>query len=219
VSHITNVHQITLEGERGTYSFSDLSNGRHDLSIIHSFKPKKDPDANETVYSGTLLAYQQPYSVVTGITWMHGSGPEYKPDRTKLFKQDSTLGFVTAIPTLSTLTAQNATFNYTGVAFDSTNNIQEGTLDYTVNFGSREGQGSITGLASTGTIDLQAAQLDNRGVIRGDAHFADVLASAQQGKYELSFFGPDAEEIAGFIYDRTSTNFLGENHIIFAGQR
>jgi len=43
--------------------------------------------------------------------------------------------------------------------------------------------------------------------------------------YQLAFFGPNAEELAGVVYDPepdrfpTRESFLGESEIIFSGQR
>jgi len=208
-----------LEGKEGEerYSFSNLPLGRSDLSIFRSYGKSDD---NPTIHTGSLLVYQQPYSVVMGHNWSDGSGPGYHPNDRRLLEAYEPLGLLTPLSAFLALHAQNITFNYTGVAFDRT--IEQGTLNYTMNFGTQEGSGSITGLSSTGTIDLQAASLDmgDNGIIKGNAFFRGISPSQQDAKYQLSFYGPNAEEIAGVIGDADpSNNLIGKTEIIFAGER
>jgi len=209
--------QTTLDGKTDTYNFSDLANGRTDLRISRSYK-----DGQETTnYSGTLLVYQQPYSVVTGVTWTTGSGSRVEDDYLNVFYGDITVGLATPTSAVTELRTQNAIFDYTGVAFDGGN--EQGILNYTVNFGTQEGQGSITGFSHTGRIDLQAEQLrqdiDESWFINGDAYIEKAPSDKQQARYLLSFFGPNAEEVAGEVYELMDGGFLGYSGIIFAGER
>jgi len=215
-------YEITLRNGTDTYTetynfFTELPNGLSDLAIIQTHE-KTDNKDNElpTTYSGTLLVYQQPYSVITGVTWIDGSGPEYNADNLRLFHDRGSFGFSTPVPALSALVAQKEIFNYTGVAFDR---AQPATLNYTMDFGKREGQGSITTLDRTGPIDLKAAQLNSDWVIKGDARLVDISASQQDAKYELYFYGPRAEEVVGKVYDTSIHDSLDNSDIIFAGEK
>jgi len=205
------IYQATLDGKTGTYNFSNLPNGQSNLSINSS---EQNSQGQTTNYSGTMLVYQQPYSVVTGVTLTGGSGPEFETDDVGVFFSDEVLGFATPLAARAKLIAENAIFEYKGVAFDGK---EEGTLNYTMLFGQRMGHGSITGFARTGAIKLWPAQLTNDGFIRGDALLEGVPSNKQDTKYELSFFGPNAEELAGYVYDDLNGNFLGDSEIIFAG--
>jgi len=167
-----------------------------------------------TCPTGTLLVYQQPYSVVIGATWTQDSGDEFEPDELNIFDAEDALGFSTPATALSALIAQNAIFTYKGSAFDGQ---EEATLDYTMNFGQRQGFGSITGFARTGLITLAPSTFFNDGSILGEAHIEKAPNS--ENSYELSFFGPNAEELAGEVYDRRDDGLLGESEIIFAGKR
>jgi len=206
------IYQFTLDGKTGEYNFSDLPNGVTTLPISMSYQTER---GNSAVASGTLLVYQQPYSVVIGETWTQDSGDEFEPDELNIFEAGAILGFSTPATALSALTAQNAIFDYKGSAFDGR---EEATLNYSMNFGQRRGSGSIAGFARTGLITLAPSTLRNDGMIRGEA----IIENARTEpliRYELSFFGPNAEELVGEVYDPTEEGLLGESEIIFAGQR
>jgi len=151
-----------------------------------------------------------------GATWTQDSGDEFDRDELNIFEAEDALGFSTPATALSALTAQDAIFTYKGSAFDGR---EEATLNYMMDFGRREGSGSIAGFASTGLITLRPSTLRNDGSVRGDAHIEKAPVTEPLIRYELSFFGPNAEELAGEVYDPTEKGFLGENEIIFAGKR
>jgi len=211
-------YRYNIDGKTGEYNFSDLPNGRTYLPVHMSYESK---DGVMGTASGTMLIYQQPYSVVTGITYTQLSGEAFEDDETGIFFTEEPQGLSTPNTALMAFVAQDAVFEYKGIAFDGK---EEGTLNYTMLFGERKGHGSITGFAHTGEITLWPAQLTNDGFVRGDARL-DKDTSRNSVKYELSFFGPNAEEIAGYVYDQDTSNrqgnkgILGENEIIFAGER
>jgi len=203
--------RTTLAGKTGgEYNLSDLPNGTSRLPFSETYGDAQ----GTTTYSGTMLVYQQPYSVVIGSTYTQGSGAEFRPEDLNGFWGGEARGFSTPAAARQTLTNQNAIFWYKGVAFDGK---EEATLNYTMLFGQRTGHGSITGFARTGHIDLNPATLENDGSIRGKARI-EKAPGGQDIRYELSFFGPNAEEIAGDVYDMFSDGFLGDNDIIFAGE-
>ncbi|WP_455483818.1 factor H binding protein domain-containing protein [Haemophilus parahaemolyticus] len=89
---------------------------------------------------------------------------------------------------------------YNGVAFDAK---KQGQLKYTVNFTERKGSGAITGLDHIGDITLHEADLYKSASagnmkIKGTAVANDWQnEGGVTGNYNVDFFGPNAEEIAG----------------------
>ncbi|EKY08951.1 factor H binding protein domain-containing protein [Neisseria sp. 23W00296] len=91
------------------------------------------------------------------------------------------------------------TANYKGSAFAEAGYCKKdyGKLDYTVDFASKTGQGSITGLPGKQDITLKQAQLrarpDNTSGFDGNAKSKDF----GDGSYSLSLYSPKAAEIVG----------------------
>jgi len=204
------IYRYTLDGQTEEYDFSSLSNGSTELPISMSYQTEQGAAATA---SGTLLVYQQPYSVVTGVTWTQDSGGE---GNLGIFYADDPLGFSTPVSTFTDLIAQNAIFDYKGVAFDGQ---EEATLNYTMDFGQRTGSGSIAGFTRTGLIDLRPAQLRSDWYIRGEAHLEKAPELEPDSAYEVYFFGPNAEELTGNVYDPKEDGLLGGSEVIFAGKR
>lgn len=163
--------------------------------------------------------YNQKYSVVTGN--YHKQDAEYKEfeyyyedgdDRnaspryryvnrartTENYDVNDARGFKTPVDKFPT--EGKATYN--GVAFDAK---KQGELTYTVNFAERKGSGEITGLDHIGDITLQEADLyksasEGNMKIKGYAVANDWQnEGGVTGNYNVDFFGPNAEEIAGKI--------------------
>jgi len=216
-----NQYKFTVDGKTGEYNFSDLPNGRTDLPISLSYQTVQGAAATAT---GSMLVYQQPYSVVTGETWSQDSGDNFENDELGIFYATEIVGFITPASAITELTNQNAIFDYKGVAFDGQ---EQGTLNYTMNFGTRKGSGSITGFTRTGSIELSPSNKFITGATINGTH-VDILVGGSVRlekvpeendlKYKLSFFGPNAEELAGKI-DGHGQSILGKNDIIFAGKR
>jgi len=212
---------FTIDGETGEYNLSSLPNGRSNLPISMSYRTEQGAPATAT---GTLLVYQQPYSLVTGLTWTQDSGDRFDDDVLGFFLGIfSPLGFYTPGSVLAGLNAQNATFDYTGMAFYGQ---EEATLNYKMDFGAQQGSGTIAGFASTGLINLLPSSffdLDN-GNLWGEALTENAPKTPEGGpllRYRLDFFGPNAEEIAGIVLEISSPVeiYTDGNAIIFAGQR
>ena len=162
--------------------------------------------------------YNQKYSVVTGN--YHKQDTEYKEfeyyyedgdDRnsspshyryvnktrtTENYDVNDARGFKTPVDKFPT--EGKATYN--GVAFDAK---KQGQLKYTVNFTERKGSGAITGLDHIGDITLHEADLYKSASagnmkIKGTAVANDWQnEGGVTGNYNVDFFGPNAEEIAG----------------------
>lgn len=192
---------------------------RYALSTTHSYKiDGKSYAANEKAdfskypvnqisninieinsVTGIMKLYQQPYSVVIA-TNLGGT-----------FEVNDYIGLETktsAIPTTGSAT-------YTGKAFDRS--ADSGTLSYTVNFAARTGSGQITNLTTNHgatPINLNNGSISG-GRISGTATGGSISGS---GDYELKFFGPNAEEIAGKVTNIGGSG-ITNNDIGFAGKK
>jgi len=213
---------LSLNGKTGEYNFSELPNGHTDLSMSMSYQTVQ---GNAATATGTMLVYQQPYSVVTGEIWTQDTGDHSKNYTLDAFYFGEILGFTTPAAAVTTLTNQNAIFEYKGLAFDGK---EQGTLNYTMNFGAKKGSGSITGFTRTGLIDLLPSNLFVNGakingtqvdILIGGSVQLEKAPQENNLKYNLSFFGPNAEELAGSLYDVKNDGVLGDDEIIFAGKR
>ena len=96
------------------------------------------------------------------------------------------------------------TYQYEGVAFSQD---ERGKLAYSVNFDDRTGSGSITGITEAGNITLDKGSITARSFTNVDnttitgSGIASTASSEKlgSGTYQLGFFGPNAEEIAGAV--------------------
>jgi len=164
--------------------------------------------ANREIESGVLEIYKQSYSAVVGAQLHRTNQPNSNPGD---FHVRSAQGeFTRTLPTQGII-------NYQGRAMAGSDN-HEGRLNYQIDYGTRKGHGSITGLAGFGNIDLQEGDLtpnqnQNTGheLIAGDA----VSSTLGEGRYQLGIFGPQANEIAGKAHFRHQLN----KEVGFAGGR
>ena len=218
-------YQITIDGK--TYKvgekvdISALPNGfsQHGYSIKDAAY-LSDGVVHKEDYVGTLQVYQQPYSYVLGnllrAQIRNNSGVEEPINQ---FTVDGVGGLATATDKIP----KAGMFTYNGIAFTKG---QQGQLSYAVNFDQSVGSGVITGLADTGKITLNEGRISNQSI--GGINQVGVTATSiseklGSGKYQLGFFGPNAEEIAGVVHhdqfiDKGAT--LPDDYDVgFAGQR
>ena len=217
------IKQITVNGQvlqSGEYSFSELQNGLSNLAINVDYGDAAD-NLSDATAKGNLYIYQQPYSVVIGGVFTQDSGPFVGPGSFGVHYVDDIKGLNTASTVIDNLAAEG-TFTYTGVAF---NGQGVGNLTYGVDFAARTGSGQITGLLETGTINLQTAGIADLNLefvkgmgIAGKADFAND--PGKDINYQLGFFGPNAEEIAGKTsYQFDADNTAGISEVGFGGKR
>lgn len=176
-----------------------------------------DKFTTTTTYSDI---YNQKYSVITGN--YHKQDREYQTfeyyyeDGDDRNSSPSHFRYVNSTQTTENYNVNNAQgfkapvdkfplegkATYIGVAFDAK---KQGELTYTVNFAERKGSGEITGLDHIGDITLQEADLyksasEGNMKIKGTAVANDWQnEGGVTGNYNVDFFGPNAEEIAGKI--------------------
>ncbi len=195
-SQVKQAKQYSVSASNFQFNGTNYNGGdKVDLSDTTKFPNNTVSTVPVTIngLSGSMKIYNQPYSVVIGSN-LAGN-----------FMVRDYVGLDTvthgAIPS-----AGNAT--YRGSAFSKNSN--SGVLVYTVNFTTRVGDGTITGLSGHGTVDLINAPISGSG-ITGSAN-----SSLGSGNYDLKFFGPNAEEIAGKV---TGIGADANNDIGFAGKQ
>ncbi|AGH37643.1 factor H binding protein domain-containing protein [Bibersteinia trehalosi] len=136
--------------------------------------------------------YNQPYSVVTALEverkgWENGKYID-KSDKTITVKGLKT----EKLPTEGKATYEGKAFNYHGDTGHS-----GGFLTYNVDFTNRTGSGRVEGdwgmyiLLDKGSIEKNSISSTTHQYY-GNSHYVD-------GKYQIEFFGPNAEEISGKI--------------------
>ncbi|PJG85136.1 factor H binding protein domain-containing protein [Conservatibacter flavescens] len=131
--------------------------------------------------SDTTKIYAQEYSTVVGRDTSMANG------------YDGSLTITTIEGTETKVLPQEGRANYVGKAFIGigANTNDEGSLSYDVNFTERKGSGTITGIERYGDVLLNEAPIVNVGIA------GTATSSSETGNYELKFYGPNAEEVAG----------------------
>lgn len=153
---------------------------------------------------GYVRVYNQTYSAVVGDKTLYYIGKFGKytasEDNYQIF---DVVGVHT---TKEQLPNNQAT--YKGIAFDD--HEQGGKITYHVDFANKTGSGEITGLERYGKISLHQGSIrnltneDQEWVVYKDNN-QGIKSAATSEKigdvrgYELLFFGPNAEEISGFV--------------------
>lgn len=199
------IHNIVMTVNNKKYHIGnkviDISNlplGLNNLKYqIQSTQTRLSNQTRDNHFAiGAMRLYKQQYSVIAGQNL----------EKLRSIKQgkltlgdneywvDDAQGQLTPFEQLP----QTGKFTYNGSAFTAT---EKGKLTYTVDFDKGEGSGSISGLNRFGDISLHkgelkkitAGPLENGGEILGQA----TSANHHKGYYDVTFFGPDSEEIAG----------------------
>lgn len=176
--------------------------------------PAKYKTEQET---GTVKVHHLPHSIMIGsqlIKLFHDNkevDPKTQYSSLYAFEAGSAFGELTKPEIVNKM---SGSFQYKGVAF---NGSGQGLLNYHVDFSKKTGSGQITGLKEHGNITLHQAAISNT-IDPRELHGNEtkVLAGIE-GKvsgsnlgsnptYHLGFFGPKAEEIAGYIETQVKKN-------------
>ena len=183
----------------------------------------------ETREKGTMYLYQQPYSVViatlpTEYQYDGKSDPKGRLGKENTFQVKLVSGLPTSDDVIKSL---NGKATYQGKAFANFGKgVETGELTYAIDFDSKKGSGSITGIDSTGKITLKEGSigsaspfnpLSTAGRVKG------ISSSAETEKmkayyYYVSIFGPKAEEVAGYVTGSRNSK-EGEWHVGFGGEK
>ena len=181
----------------GDIDYATLGNGLKRVDVVETASANINGQTHNVTRNSKLHLYQQPYSIVTFMQTTGGQVGSLGKIEKGEFKSSYFLGQAT-----ETLPSAGS-FNYKGVAF---NEKEQGKLDYTINFDTKKGAGSISGLNQTGKITLHESNITkiwdygfekytHYGVEEGKA------TSEKQGNitYDLGIFGTNADEVSGTV--------------------
>ena len=157
-----------------------------------------------TSSGGSIRAYRQQHSIIAGYLGAERTIGKDNDGKDIKIREPMRIGLVTGSPT-QTL-PETGKYTYSGQAFGDSGT---GRLNYQVDFNTRKGSGSITGIEETGKIILNEADIKNvvydnslngtRVVGKGIEGSAQTEKKGR-GDYALTFFGAEAEEIGGKVY-------------------
>lgn len=197
----TNNYQVTVGGKTYTSGNIDLKTLGNGIQRINATETAS-ANVGGTTYTATrhsvVHLYQQPYSVVAGLEVKGGQISNGDGIGASDLDIDTVKGYATkTLPSAGT-------YNYAGKAFSQT---ETGQFNYAVNFDTRKGSGSITGITEAGKITLQEGTISNLSHTNPDnttisGFGIQSTATSEKkgnGEYKLGFFGPNAEEVAGTV--------------------
>lgn len=168
-------------------------------------------DNGRSLEDGRLEMYKRSYSAIVGAHVRNRYAPDGTATRVNEFQIRSIQGTLTPENQLPT----TGTVRYQGHAFAGTDE-RNGRLDYSINYGDRNGSGHITGLPDFGNITLRTGNLD-----RHNSNITGVAESQRRGNgnYHLNIFGPNANEIAGKAQNFTTPSGSVNREVGFSGSR
>ena len=197
----TNNYQVTVGGKTYTSGNIDLKTLGNGIQRINATETAS-ANVGGTTYTATrhsvVHLYQQPYSVVAGLEVKGGQISNGDPIDASDLDIDTVKGYATkTLPSAGT-------YNYAGKAFSRDSS---GQFNYAVNFDTRKGSGSITGITEAGKITLNEGTISNLSHTNPDnttisgfgIQSTATSANLGNGEYKLGFFGPNAEEVAGTV--------------------
>ena len=170
----------------GEYDFRSLPAG---FASLNASKTYKDDDSTVPL---TLRSYQGFHSGVLAAYKADGKGETHGE-------------YGVHTPAVAIPAAGKATYN--GIAFDKD---ERGNFTYHVDFAARNGYGNITGISGLGDISLASAALTDDdyqtgkgGSVKGTGIEGQATAaSGDRFNYDLTFYGSQAEELAGDLKNR-----------------
>ncbi|OSI10866.1 hypothetical protein BWD10_02835 [Neisseria zoodegmatis] len=171
-----------------------LNNLKYQIQVTQTRLSNQTKDDQSAI--GSMRLYKQQYSVIAGnnLDKLYSMKQGELTLKDNEYSVDDAQGRFTPFEQLP----KAGKFTYNGSAFTAN---EEGKLTYTVDFDKSEGSGSISGLNRFGDISLHKGELKkittgplkNGGEIWGQAS----SANHHKGYYDVTFFGPNSEEIAG----------------------
>lgn len=169
---------------------------------VPSFEIIDDED-RLTKFQGWRHIYQLPYSIVVRTE----NSIDTRNDVDFTNGQNSRVDFdIAGLATTELGLPAEGKATYVGRAINDTGGTA--TLRYNLDFANRVGSGHIIGYTDSGIINLNEAGITKLSLkgkdvlgITGDAVAAKPSSWVEDvnGKYGLGFFGPEAQEIAGFV--------------------
>ena len=201
----------------GNIDLATLGNGLKQVDFVETASAKINGQTQNITQTGKFHLYQQPYSIVLSMPRTGGQVGNLR----QIEKDDFEVTYMDGQPTKTLPSA--GSFNYKGVAFTEK---EQGNLNYTINFDTKKGAGFISGINQTGNITLHESDIvkvqdgvafknnsaftygekkDVYGVLNGAA------TTEKQGvaSYELGIFGPNADEVAGAVFQEHDEGTVG----------
>lgn len=197
---ILTINNKKYHGNNNIVDISHLPLGLNNLKYQRKATQTRLSNQTEDHFSleGTMRLYKQQYSVVIGDNLEKHSSIKQGtlPLTGNEYHIEDAQGQLTPFEQLP----KAGKFTYNGSAFTAN---EAGKLTYTVDFDKGEGSGSISGLSRFGDINLHTGKLGkigggpnkNGGWVVGQA----TSAQNHKGYYDVTFFGPKAEEIGGDV--------------------
>ncbi|OOF45976.1 hypothetical protein BKK51_04435 [Rodentibacter trehalosifermentans] len=183
----------TIGGYANT-QIDDLPNGLNSAPYVVIYAE----DGQGTVSGGYATIYKQNYSVVYGRDMRFFSDSLNAPNNFRIEERGFSGEKTTALPSEGNATYKGKAFTSNPAAI-----IHSGDLTYNVDFANRTGSGKLSGFSGIGDINLDEGRIGKTnhgaGPNYGVASSAS-MADGTRGEYDLVFYGPDAEEIAGNAY-------------------
>ena len=151
-------YSVNVNGKsynNGNIDLATLGNGFKRIDATETATARYDGRTYSANRNSTIHLYQQPYSVVAAIQNTGGKvtgNGVYQ----NLGRKDFDVNYVQG--ELTKTLPSTGSFNYKGVAFTET---EQGNLDYTINFDTKKGAGSINGINEAGLINLHESDITN----------------------------------------------------------
>lgn len=200
-----------------TFDSADLGSEYRDLTLTETAKSHIDGKEYTGSRTARVQLYQGEHSMVLGSQTLSGQISDGSTTKT-LGQGEIVIDHLKGTPTTyEQLDPIKNTFNYKGKAFSQAGS---GNFEYTIDFMDESGHGKITDLSDKGTINLNQASIGklthtnyDSGTppltsygIQGLAHFEN---GAKDGVYTLGFFGPEVNEVAGFVTEDGDKHTVG----------
>ena len=134
----------------GNIDLATLGNGLKHVDVVETATANINGQTHNVTQTSKLHLYQQPYSVVASMQITGGQIGNLR----QIEKDDFEVTYMDGQPTKTLPSA--GSFNYKGVAFTEK---EQGNLNYTINFDTKKGAGSISGINQTGNITLHESDI------------------------------------------------------------
>lgn len=154
--------------------------------------------------SGSIRAYRQQHSIIAGYLAPQTIVGKDSKNEDITIREPMSIGLVKG--DITSVLPDEGQYQYTGQAFSDD---ESGRFNYKVDFNRRKGSGSITGIEKTGMVMLQEADiknivydnsLDDSHIIAKGIEGKTLSETQVRGDYSLTFFGSEAKEIGGIVY-------------------
>lgn len=210
---------LTTPSELTTQSFKNEEDNSYAVRITKQLNPQdlnnglyKRPaismtsgDSGDGIMAGDYYIYKQTFSTIYAYNWLAGSESGQNRTASILSRGGSFRVSYFDNDNLTTNIPNEGQATYRGESFNADN---KGKLEYTVDFNQRTGSGRIYDQAN----NLPDISLDSGNINGSNIRSTASINEEQAGIYQVSFYGDQAQEIAGEVYiDRELENAVRTN--------